>query len=426
MTAAEWIVRRICRLLPPRLTDWGEAMAQEAASIERTSAALIFAVGCVAWVIRQALGQALQSALTPSKATSDQPSRSRTTALACAIAATGLGLVYLAVAGAPMRHLTLNATALIAGLILALPFRRRDPVSPPFIGVISIALGIGLLLTAALGDEASGARRWISLGDVVLQPSLIGLPFLLVAFARTRNILTATGVILAVVALAWQPDAAMVGAAVAALGAAALTRRDRPSLIVLTVASACFIVALARPNAVPAAQFVDGVFRTASAAGGVDRRPASAAAVFVGPPTRSRSGSGSHRLRRGLAGDHGGGPFRRLPHPGGRLRRKRHCRIPAIDARSSARESQTSTAGSRGRRSRAQGKVWPSLRRGISSPYRGASGSHANSALFLDLNFRLLIAPPRASGLPVGAGGRSPPRPRECRLRRAVPLRARG
>gem|GEM_PF-2196258 len=107
---------------------------------------------------------------------------------------------------------------------------------------------------------------------------------------------------------------------------------------------------------------------------GVDRRPASAAAVFVGPPTRSRSGSGSHRLRRDLAGDHGGGPFRRLPHPGGRLRRKRHCRIPAIDARSSARESQTSTAGSRGRRSRAQGKVWPSLRRGISSPHRGASG----------------------------------------------------
>lgn len=48
MTAAEWIVRRICRLLPPRLTDWGEAMAQEAASIERPSAALIFAVGCVA------------------------------------------------------------------------------------------------------------------------------------------------------------------------------------------------------------------------------------------------------------------------------------------------------------------------------------------------------------------------------------------
>jgi len=277
MTAAEWIVRRICRLLPPRLTDWGEAMAQEAASIERPSAALIFAVGCVAWVIRQALGQALQSALTPSKATSDQPSRSRTTALACAIAATGLGLVYLAVVGAPMRHLTLNATALIAGLILALPFRRRDPVSPPFIGVISIALGIGLLLTAALGDEASGARRWISLGDVVLQPSLIGLPFLLVAFARTRNILTATGVILAVVALAWQPDAAMVGAAVAALGAATLTRRDRPSLIVLAVASACFLVALARPNAVPAAQFVDGVFRTASAAGGV-----ASLAVWIG------------------------------------------------------------------------------------------------------------------------------------------------
>lgn len=267
MTAAEWMVRRICRLLPPRLADWGEAMAQEAALIERPGAALIFAVGCVAWVIRQALWRALQSALTPKESPPGQPSRSRATALACAIAAAGLGLVYLTAAGAPMRHLTLNAAALIAGLIIVLPLRRHDPVAHPFIGAFSIALGLVLLLTAALGGEASGARRWMSLGDVVLQPSLIGLPFLLVGFARTRNILTATGVILAAAALACQPDAAMAGATVAALAAAALTKRDKISLAVLTAVSACFVVTLMRPSEAPAAQFVDGVFRTALSTG---------------------------------------------------------------------------------------------------------------------------------------------------------------
>ena len=37
----------------------------------------------------------------------------------CAIAATGLGLVFLARAGAPWLYLAVNATALVLGCILA-------------------------------------------------------------------------------------------------------------------------------------------------------------------------------------------------------------------------------------------------------------------------------------------------------------------
>jgi hypothetical protein len=273
MTAAEQIIRFICRLLPPDLRDWGEAVAQEAASIEKQGAAMAFALSCGAWVVREALGHALRSVLTsagvdPADLATRRPSwSSRETALTCAIAATGLGLVFLAKAGAPASYLILNLTALIAGLIIVLPFRRRDPVTRPFVGVVAIAVGLILLLTVAFGDEASDARRWLSLGGVVFQPGLIGLPFLLVAFARSRDRMTTAGLMLGTVALALQPDRAMAGAMVAGIGVAALMKRDRMALLALSFALAGYIVTTVRSDALPATPFVDGVFRTAASTG---------------------------------------------------------------------------------------------------------------------------------------------------------------
>lgn len=268
MTAPERIIRAVCRLLPPRLRDWGEAMAQEAASIEKQGAAMAFALDCAAWVVREALGHALRTALTPGGNPGDLATRQsswgfREAALTCAIAATGLGLVFLAEAGAPAPYLILNLTALIAGLIIVLPFRRRDPVATPFAGVVAITTGLILLLTAVFGNEASDARRWLYLGGLVFQPGLIGLPFLLVAFARCRDMMTTAGLILGAIAIALQPDRAMAGAMVAGIAVAALMKRDRMALLALSVALAGFIVTMVRPDAVPATPFVDGVFRLA-------------------------------------------------------------------------------------------------------------------------------------------------------------------
>ncbi|OYX56815.1 MAG: hypothetical protein B7Y86_08615 [Brevundimonas subvibrioides] len=270
MTVAERIIRVICRLLPPGLRDWGEAMAQETASIPKPGAAMAFALSCGVWVVREALGHALLSGLTSAGVDPEDLMSRRTSwkyreaALLCAIAATGLGLVFLAEAGAPAPYLILNLTALIAGLIIILPFRRLDPVTTPFVGVLAIAVGLILLLTGVFGAETSDIRRWLSLGGVVVQPSLIGLPFLLVAFARSRDRLTTAGLILGAVALALQPDRAMAGAMVAGIGVSALMKRDRMALLALSIALACFIVTTVRPDALPPLSFVDGVFRTAS------------------------------------------------------------------------------------------------------------------------------------------------------------------
>ncbi|WP_428149406.1 hypothetical protein [Brevundimonas sp.] len=269
MTVAERIIRAICRLLPSGLRDWGEAMAQEAASIERTGAAMAFVISCGVWVVREALGHAVRSALTPGVANPEDLATRRPlwgfreAALTCAVAATGLGLVFLAEAGAPAPYLILNLTALIAGLIIVLPFRQRDPVTTPFAGVVAITTGLILLLTAVFGDEAADARRWLSLGGLVFQPGLIGLPFLLVAFARSRDLMTTSGLLLGAIAVALQPDRAMAGAMVAGIAAAALMKSDRMALLALSVALACFIVTAVRPDAAPATSFVNGVFHLA-------------------------------------------------------------------------------------------------------------------------------------------------------------------
>ena len=285
MTAAERIVRLCAGWLPPRLSDWGEAMAQEAASIENPVAAMGFAAGCVVWAAREAAIEALRDALRPdarhlkrgTTMTGWNGWSMRGVATICGVLATGMGLIYLSGAGASAQLLTMNAAALVAGLVLVLSLSRAEPLDRPFVGPVTVAIGVVLVLTAALGGEASGVRRWASVGQVVMQPSLILLPLLIVGFARSRDVLTATGVVLAAIALAWQPDRAMAATLVAGIGAVALTTRGRLALGLTGVALIGFAVACIQPDVVPPTPFVDRVYRTALSTG-----PVAGIAVWLG------------------------------------------------------------------------------------------------------------------------------------------------
>lgn len=278
-------MRLAARWAPPRLSGWAEAMAREAEAIERPGAALAFALGCLGWAAREAAMAAMRDALAwrcgvsegGQRMTQQHGWRPRAVALACAVGATGLGLVYLASAGAPAGLMTMNAAALVAGLVIVLPFGRREPLERPFVGVVAVAIGLALLLTAGLGVEVGGARRWLSVGGVVLQPSLIALPVLIVGFARSGDLLTAAGAALAALALAWQPDRAMAGALVAGVGAVVLVRRQRLDFGVFLLAAMGFAAACVQPDVVPATPFVDRVFRTALSSG-----PAAGLAVWGG------------------------------------------------------------------------------------------------------------------------------------------------
>ena len=109
----------------------------------------------------------------------------RAIGVACASAATGLGLVYMAAAGAPAIYLAVNALALVMGLaIVALMQSSGQALRLP--SGVAVALGGLLLATALFGGSVEGASRWIRIGGLSLQISLIVLPAMLVAFAQRR------------------------------------------------------------------------------------------------------------------------------------------------------------------------------------------------------------------------------------------------
>lgn len=185
----------------------------------------------------------------------------RALGVGCAIAATGLGLLYMASAGAPTIYLAVNALSLVMGLAL---FAVIPPsaIASRLSGGVLVVLGGLLLATALFGVSVEGASRWIRVAGLSLQISLVVLPAMLVAFARGRGLFATIGMILAAVALALQPDRAMAGVLVAALAVLAVYRPDRWVGSTLAVAVVGFATTLIRPDTLPAVPYVDQILYT--------------------------------------------------------------------------------------------------------------------------------------------------------------------
>jgi hypothetical protein len=185
----------------------------------------------------------------------------RAIGIACALSATLIGLLYLHAAGAPTSHLIVNAFSLVLGLAL-FALIPESALGSRASGPVVLALGVMVLATAMLGVSVEGASRWVGVGGISIQISLIVLPGMLVLFARFGGIFATTGVALAGLGLALQPDRAMAGIMAAALAVLALYRQERQVILALTVAGASFAVTLLRPDSLPAVPFVDQVLYT--------------------------------------------------------------------------------------------------------------------------------------------------------------------
>lgn len=275
---ADLACRLLARALPSDARGWAQAIRCETASIADDVAALRFALGSLVAIAPRTL---LRSLLKPQVDHADSPSilsgashamRSdasprhspRSVGIACLIGAVALGLAYLAAAGAPVRILGINAASLLLGLAMLAcagraPFFRAAPAGLPL-----VCAG-ALLVTALLGRPVEGAARWVSLGGLALQPSLILLPPMILGYAQARGRIAAAALIVAAVALAMQPDRAMAAMLAAAIGVLLLRGRDRVTLVAF-VASLIGVVATAlQPDTLPAMPWVDGVFHSAFA-----------------------------------------------------------------------------------------------------------------------------------------------------------------
>jgi hypothetical protein len=181
-----------------------------------------------------------------------------------ATGATGLGLLVMAVAGAPKAYLIINMAALTIGLAMLALLQRNRP-RPTHVGWLVLAAAAGLLATTLLGTTIDGATRWVRIGVVSLQPSLVLLPLMVMTFARVRDAKSTLAMLIAAIALAIQPDRAMAGALLAGLAALAVSARDRQVLLALVAAFCSFAVTLMRPDTLPPTPFVEQVHASAFA-----------------------------------------------------------------------------------------------------------------------------------------------------------------
>jgi hypothetical protein len=255
-------------------------MQSEIEQIEGDRQALTFALGCLWGGWRSATLEQL-SFRTRGKDMADDHNNAlrepRTIGLACAVAATFLGIFYLVAAGAPARYAVVNLAALLLGLVALGAVDKAALHGRGSSGPAVALLGASLLATALFGASADGASRWIWIGPLSVQVSLVAVPFMLVCFAAHRNRLATAGIALAALALAIQPDRAMAGVLALGLAALATARRDVFSITALLAALAAFAVTLARPDALPAVPFVDRILFTSFSV-----HPVAGAAILLG------------------------------------------------------------------------------------------------------------------------------------------------
>ncbi|MET1112286.1 MAG: hypothetical protein ABWX67_12235 [Allosphingosinicella sp.] len=274
-------------LLPARLSGWSRAMANELSEIGDDRAALLFAFGCLRAAAMLAIGarlRALRALLFP---TSPSPGslpamtrillQPRLLGLLCAAIAVAAGIAYMQAAGAPPRYLLVNLAALVLGATAWLALGRTAASRLSGAGAATLALSVPLLLTAGFGIAVEGASRWVSVGPLVLQVSLILLPVMLILYARRPDRAGTAGMIAAATALALQPDRAM--AAVLAVGLVAVAIESRGRLPILAAAASilAFGWTLLMPDTLAATAYVDRILYTA-----FDVGPLVGAAILAG------------------------------------------------------------------------------------------------------------------------------------------------
>lgn len=266
-----------CRLLqvclPRSLQAWGWAVRGETAAIPDDTQALRFALGSLCGLLPRAAAAWLLApffalfdhsarcsggslAMTIATAIIDRPRR---LGLLCAAGAVALGLVHMTMAGAPPRYLGMNIGAWLAGVtLLALlgPVLRAER---PWPGTAILVMAGALLATGLAGASAEGAARWVRFGALSLQPSLILLPVMLVAFARSQGGLATAGLITAAAAMAIQPDRAMAGTLAVGLVILTILCPKRPVIAALGASIAGFALTCLRADTLPASPYVDQI-----------------------------------------------------------------------------------------------------------------------------------------------------------------------
>jgi hypothetical protein len=195
--------------------------------------------------------------------------------VALATLAIAAGAAFLTVIGALPGMATFNALAFVAGLAAGWGAHRLARL-PHGAAVLFGLAALVLLLVLVAGTTVDGVTRWLPLGPLNVQPALILSPLLLAIVAGREGRHWRLAILLPILLVALQPDAATMLALVAgaaALAAAASVRSTRGwTARRIALASGAAIIAIASLvwsgiQTPPAVAFVEGTIEIARLSG---------------------------------------------------------------------------------------------------------------------------------------------------------------
>ena len=184
-------------------------------------------------------------------------------------AAVALGSLLLWTLGAPQRMPLVNLAALPVGLAAALLIRALERAAIAIKNMLVLAAAAAILAVAMFGAQADGIARWVVVAGLTLQPSLIVVPLVALAFAVRPRPARVAAVGVAALGCALQPDLGAAAMLVAAVLAAALVIRSAAAGAAALLAVAGLAAAAMRPVGLPPVPFVEQVVPAALAAGAV-------------------------------------------------------------------------------------------------------------------------------------------------------------
>lgn len=275
--ASQWICSILIWAVPEQRKMWARAVRGEVDAIPDNGAAFLFALNAVRGIALYLLvsrlsaaakigGMPLNSSLTSISCLANHQvwnTKLKVVGITCAISSAFLGITYLSIAGAPIQLIAINAAALIIGLIILFVWKQAPDVHPRQGDITLVLLSLALLATALAGATAEGITRWVAIGNLSLQPSLIILPMMILMFARDRGAVSSIAMSCAALALAMQPDRAMAGVLMLSLAALAITRADRFVMAALAASVGAFAVTMVSPDPLSAVPYVDQILFTA-------------------------------------------------------------------------------------------------------------------------------------------------------------------
>lgn len=252
------LVRLIGWITPRGSNEWAQSMQAEIAAIDDLHAARRFAFGCLwaALILRFHSTADERACVSSSRAL---PARLLFIQANCGCGAAAIGVLYLVVAKAPLALVAVNTVASLIGVLLLWTSLGLHGLSRRVVTGATIAIAAALLFTAVSGHAVDGVSRWVQVGPLFVQTSLVCLPVAVLLFAHTTNRYTTTALIAVAIAVALQPDRAMAAALCAGLLALLFVRRTPAVAVAFGAAAVAVLVTWLQADVVPSVDFVDHI-----------------------------------------------------------------------------------------------------------------------------------------------------------------------